>query len=483
MSVSRRVFVIPGLRHSTTGSDGLATVTPLPRHAAGSSDIPQKPRVAYIMSRFPKITETFILFEILAVEKRGVSVEVFPLLRERQGVAHPEAERIVERAHFLPFVSFPILWANLYYLMTQPVSYVRMLFEILNGTRRSANFFVGALGILPKAVRFAYDMRRLGVQHVHAHFATHPAVAALIVHRLTGIPFSFTAHGSDLHVDRCMLERKVEAAAFTVTISEFNKNVIVEECGEDIRGKVRVVHCGVDPRVFTPREHEPPSVNEQGPIHLLCVASYEEVKGHRYLIEACGHLRQRGVDFHLDLVGEGPCRAEVEKRISDAGLGDRIHMHGAQARDEVVRMMGAADVVCLPSVPTAQGKREGIPVVLMEAMASAVPVVSSQLSGIPELVQDGLSGILVEPRDSLGLADALERLAGDAPARAVMGNAGRAAIETHFNLETNAARLAGFFLGRDDEASSDATRFMGSVIGGIGPHRADKDGGDEPCSK
>ncbi|MGH7457228.1 MAG: colanic acid biosynthesis glycosyltransferase WcaL, partial [bacterium] len=188
-------------------------------------------KVAYIMSRFPKITETFILYEMLEQERLGMLIEIYPLLREHQPVIHPEVEALVKRAHFHPFCSMPILRANWHFIRHRPAAYFKMLVEVLRGTFGSANFFFGALGILPKAVRFAYEMQQQGIAHVHAHFATHPAVAALIVHRLTGIPFSFTAHGSDLHVERRMLDKKVAAAAFAVTVSSYNKEVMVDECG------------------------------------------------------------------------------------------------------------------------------------------------------------------------------------------------------------------------------------------------------------
>ena len=175
-------------------------------------------KVAYTMSRFPKLTETFVLYEILALESQGVEVEIYPLLRERQQVEHPEAERLTRRAHYHPFVSLPILRANLHYLLRRPRTYFGVLAEVLLGTRKSRNFFVGALGVFPKSVRCAWEMERAGVDHLHAHFATHPALAALVVHRLTGIPFSFTAHGSDLHVDRTMLDVKVAASRFTVAM-------------------------------------------------------------------------------------------------------------------------------------------------------------------------------------------------------------------------------------------------------------------------
>lgn len=399
-------------------------------------------RVAYVMSRFPKISETFVLYEILALETLGLQVEVFPLLRERQSVVHPEAAAVVARAHFHPFVSWKILAAHLHFLTHRPRAYASVLMEVLRGTWGSLNFFVGALGTFPKSVRFAYEMRALGVQHVHAHFATHPAVAALVVHRLVGIPFSFTAHGSDLHVERRMLDRKVRAADFAIAISAYNKEIMVRECGEATRDKIHVVHCGVDPTVFTPRvQHD----RNNDTLHLFCVASFEEVKGHRYLVEACQQLRARGVQFRCDLVGDGPLLATVAAQVASAGLGDCVQLHGLLPRPAVRRMMAAADIFCLPSVPTRQGKCEGIPVVLMEAMASGVPVLSSRLSGIPELVEDGIAGILVEPRDSTALAAAIEMLAGDPGQRARLGQAGRRQVESHFNLHTNARRLAGLF--------------------------------------
>jgi glycosyltransferase involved in cell wall biosynthesis len=395
------------------------------------------------MSRFPKLTETFVLYEVLALEELGVQVEIFPLLRQPGHVAHAEARRLADRAHYAPFLSWRIAGANLRALWKQPRAYLGMLAEVLGGTFGSPNFFVGALGILPKSVWFAAEMQRRGVTHVHAHFATHPAVAALIVHRLTGIPFSFTAHGSDLHVRRRMLDRKVAAAGFVVAISNYNRELIVSECGPEARAKTHVVHCGVDAEVFAPR----PASSGEGPLRILCVASFEEVKGHRYLLDACARLRDRGVDFACDLVGDGPLRREVEAQIAGSHLAGQVRVHGPQPRDAVARMTHGADVVVLASVPTRAGKREGIPVVLMEAMASALPVVASRLSGIPELVDDGVSGFLVPPRDVDGLAGALERLARDPERGRIQGRAGREKVLKEFELRSNAATLARLFQG------------------------------------
>jgi len=400
------------------------------------------------MSRFPKITETFILYEILALEARGVTVDVHPLLREREETVHPEAARLLKRIRFHPFVSLPILRANLHFLFRRPLSYFGSLFEVLGGTWGSLNFFAGAAGIFPKSVRFAYDMERAGVTHVHAHFATHPTVAALIIHRLTGIPFSFTVHGHDLHVEKRMLSEKLAAARFAVAISDYNRDTMIEECGEWARSKISVVHCGIDRSIFDATARGP---RHDSTMRILCVGRFDEVKGHPVLVEACRRLQEKGIPFVCDLVGEGPRRAAVEAMIQEAGLAGCIRTLGARPRLEVVRLLSECDVFALPSVMAANGEREGIPVSLMEAMAMEIPVVSTRLSGIPELVEDGVSGILVEPGDAGALAEALEKLSRDPDLRARLGQAGCAKVLRDFDLSRNVDRLAALLAGTPTE--------------------------------
>jgi colanic acid/amylovoran biosynthesis glycosyltransferase len=408
---------------------------PRPAEAAGRMAL--RPKVAYIMSRFPKLTETFILYEMLALEDQGVQVEIYPLLRERTTVMHPEAMAMVERAHFQPFVSWPIVRAQLRYLRRKPLAYLGALWSVLRSTIGSLNFFVGALGIFPKTVYFAELMEAEGVNHVHAHFANHPTVAAFIIHRLAGIPYSFTAHGSDLHVDRHMLREKVAEAAFVVPISGYNKELIIEECGEQFRANIVVIHCGVDTQVFQPVVRA-----SAGLLTILCIGTLHEVKGQTYLIDACRLLNQRGIAFTCNFVGDGPDREMLAAQIAKAGLEEHVHLLGRRNREEIAGLLQAADVVVAPSVLTKEGKREGIPVVLMEAMGSGVPVIASGISGIPELVQHERSGLLTPPRDGQAIADALERLQRDPVLRARLGRAGREKVLSDFDLATNAAALA-----------------------------------------
>ncbi len=396
------------------------------------------PKIAYIMSRFPKLTETFVLYEMLALEQQGVRVELYPLLREHTTVMHPEAAAMVERAHFQPFLSWPILRAQMRFLRRKPRAYLGALWALVRGTWGSLNFLIGALGIFPKTVYFAELMEADGVQHVHAHFASHPAAAGFIIYRLVGIPYSFTAHGSDLHVDRHMLREKVAEAAFVVPISNYNKEIIVKECGEQFRDKIVVIHCGVDTQVFQPVVHRPPN----GPFTILCTGTLHEVKGQTYLIEACRRLHARAIDFVCNFVGEGEDREMLAEQIVKAGLSGRVHLLGRRTREEIAALLQAADAVVAPSVPTKGGKREGIPVVLMEAMGCGVPVVASGISGIPELVEHERSGLLTPPRDSAALAAALEQMYRDPALRQRLGAAGRHQVIREFDLLTNAAALA-----------------------------------------
>lgn len=442
------------------------TIDIAPRRPDQRPPAATRTRVAYIMSRFPKLTETFILYEILALEQQDVQVELYPILRARntanhpegasllkkliervsdtkgEMVMHPEAAPLVERAHYLPFISWPILRAQFRFLLRRPAAYLGALATLMRANWGSANFFVGALGIFPKIVYFAELIEADGVQHVHAHFANHPAAAAFVVHRLTGIPYSFTAHGADLQVDQHMLREKVAAAAFVVTISDYNKELIVQVCGESCRDKVAVIHCGVDTQVFRADPSRATQRPAGGPFEILCTGTMYEVKGHTYLIEACRLLAERGVDFICHLVGDGPDRAALAEQVERAGLADKILFHGQRTRAEIVALLQQVDAVTVPSIPTDSGRREGIPVVCMEAMASGTPVVASGISGIPELIDTEVSGLLVPPRDPQALADALMRLHDDPALRQRLGQGGRDKVLREFDQYANAGALA-----------------------------------------
>jgi len=394
-------------------------------------------RVAYLMSRFPKVTETFVLSEMVALEELGARVEVYPLLREHETVVHDEARDFAARAHYTPFLSPAILGANLACLVRRPWRYLSTLGAALLHTLPSANFFGGALLFLPKAALFARTMEREGIQHLHAHFANHPALVARVVHGLTGIPYSFTAHGSDLHVDQTALAWKLAAADFGVTVSEYNREFVRERAGAAAAEKLLVIHCGVDARTHV-RTGEPPSP----PFEILCVAALREVKGHAFLLDACRLLRDQGLALRCHLVGGGELERRLRARVQELGLEREVVFHGPQARAGVLERMRAAHALVLASIQDKDGRREGIPVTLMEAMSCALPVVASRISGIPELVEHDRSGLLFPPGDAAALAAALARLAAEPALRARLGAAGRERVRRDFDLADGARRLA-----------------------------------------
>lgn len=394
-------------------------------------------KVAYIMSRWPKVSETFILNEILEMQRRSVEVSIYPLVRERQQVTQPEAVALTEAGIFLPFLSPTLLRSMFYFLCRSPRRLIRSVWDVLRWTVGSLNFFLGAVGIIPKAIHMARLMDARGIDHVHCHFANHPAVAGLLIQRLVGIPYSFTAHAHDLHVDQRMLSQKVAEAAFVVTISEHNRAIIKKGSAVEHHSKIHVVHCGVDMKRFA--SIRPPDGSD--PMRVLCVGTLEERKGQRHLIDACAVARDAGVRLICRLVGDGPDRQSLQDQISRWGLEDRVLLVGALRSDDVAMEMNAADVVVTPSVPTLGGKSEGIPVVLMEGMAMERPVVASRLSGIPELVEHRVSGLVVEPADIAGLAEALLELAADPELRIRLGQSGRRRVAEQFELGATTQQL------------------------------------------
>lgn len=417
--------------------------------AAASGARAEAPRIAYMMSRFPKLTETFVLDEILEMERIGVRVEIFPLWREQADVVHPEAEPLVARAHFTKTLSLPILIDVLRCLFSSPWLFVSTVCTLVWANRESLRFLVAALAIFPKSCHFAVRMRKLGVRHLHAHFASHPAAAAFIVGRFSGLPYSFTAHGSDLHREQSMLREKVAEAKFVVAISDYNRDFIQTHVGEVLAERVQVIHCGVDPARFESASPGP----ETGPLRVVCTGTLHPVKGQRYLIDACAQLMSEGVDFRLDLIGEGEDRRTLEAQAERLGIAQQVRFHGQCTKAQVRAILAQADVVAAPSVPTADGRREGIPVALMEAAACGLPLVASRLSGIPELVRDGETGRLAEPGDAPAIAAALAELAAQPELRARLGAGARKRVESEFSLAGNVARLRTEMLGSPNGSS------------------------------
>jgi len=396
---------------------------------------------AVLVSRFPKVSETFVAREAIALQSQGCKVRVYALTRENSAVVQPEAAVLLPDAVF-GRVDVGLLGAQLRWLRKDPARYLRTWTGALRGNLRSRRFLLRAFVVVPVAARWALEMPEQGVSRVHAHFATHAALAGWVINRLTDLPFSFTVHAHDLYVDREMLVEKVAAADLVVTISDFNQRLLEDVCGKAMTDhRVRVVRCGVDRTIFRRRPVAPANPVTK----IVCVGTLEQKKGQRHLIEAVARLRDRGRTVEAVFVGEGDDRASLESDVARLAVADSVRLPGAGDRAAVLAALESADVVVLPSVIDDRGRMEGIPVSLMEAMAVGVPVIASDLSGISELVVDGVTGLLVVPGDAAALADAIERLIGDPDlARRVTVAATRVVAEK-YDLTSNVAELAELF--------------------------------------
>jgi glycosyltransferase involved in cell wall biosynthesis len=423
-----------------------------------------------LLSRFPLITETFILREVIEMERQGQPVRLVPILRERPRVVHREALSWLDRTLYAPLLSAGVLAANLRALRRRPGRVLGLLGRLVGANLASPNFLLRSLALFPKSVWVAERLAAEGVGHLHAHFATHPATLAWIVSSLTGIPWSLTVHAHDIFVRRTMLREKLASARFIRTISRFNREFLEERYPGEIAGRSRVVHVGIDPEAY--RRLPPPSDGAAGPPRILCVAALKPYKGLPVLLDACRLLADRGVAFRCDVVGDGPLRSELERRIAELGLAGTVTLLGAQPQHEVTRRFGESSIFVLPSIVAPDGQMEGIPVALMEAMAAGRPVVASALSGIPELVEDGVNGLLVAPGDAAAVASALGSLLADPALGRRLGERGREKVEREFRLGASVTDLLGLLASHALPAGPDVAELLGRVgLEGAGARR------------
>ena len=405
--------------------------------ACSVPDYPPVVLVAYIASRFPTVSETFVVRELDAVSAHDVDVRVLALFATPEGpvhdIARPWLDR-VERAG--PWkVTSSIAW----WLVRRPLRLVSSFGLVARGYGpKRLRLLVRAVVTLGIAASQARWVAQRDVQRVHAHFATYAALAGWMIKRLTGTPYSFTAHAHDLFIDQAFLREKVSEAEVVVAISDYNREFLSHFGGDDVT-PVRVVRCGIDVPSYPFRERALPPA---GPIRGLCVASLQEYKGHEVLLDALG-IHGSGLErLSLTFVGDGPLRTGLERRVTELGLIDRVRFAGALTETQVLQELEAADLFVLPSVVASDGQMEGLPVALMEAMACGVPVVSTDLSGIPELVRPAVTGLLAPAGDPAGLASALRSLLEDPDAAAERSRRARALVELEFAVDATGLQMA-----------------------------------------
>jgi glycosyltransferase involved in cell wall biosynthesis len=391
-------------------------------------------RVVYFVSLFPCWSETFIVREIRALIDLGADVRIVSLKAASEAMVQSDAESLLNRVIYPPHMP-RALWLAGTEILLHPLRSVAELAQIVRGFRRQPQAMVKTLVTWWRTLAMLRELRRLQPTHLHAHWATYPSTAAMFSAGRLNVPFSFTSHAHDIFLDNHLLAPKLAQARFSVTISQYNRRFLAGRVALVLLDRMRVIHCGVSPQDYAFKPHD------RRPGLILAVGRLDPIKGFEHLVEACSLLARRGVDFQCGIVGEGPLHAVITQQIASLGLQHKVQLLGARKQEDVRTLLNTAAVFVLPSVITPQGDRDGIPVALMEAMACGTPVVSTRVSGIPELVTDRLCGLLAAPGDAAELACCIElQLGNTAEVRERVVQA-RYKVETEFAIAVEAAKL------------------------------------------
>ena len=395
-------------------------------------------RIAYIVRAYPRLSETFIVQEVLQMEARGAKLIIFAFKNPGETMHNP-AESLVEApVYYLEPTTlrgwFGLVPEHLRLIAASPLRYAQtliLLFQSVIAGGRFKPFFLSA--------GLTRQIRDLGIQHVHAHFANKPTALARYASVLMQVPFSFTGHAKDIYLSNPeSIAGKAIRASFITTCTEYNADYLRSILLPADRPKVRTVYHGVDTARFP--FHTRKSVRAVPTI--VSVGRLVPKKGHKNVIAAAGILRDRGIEFRLDIYGQGDLRAELHAQIEELNLASTVRLHGARTQDELIHIYDRADAFVLAPVVTPNGDRDGIPNVLLEAMSTGLPAVSTSISGIPEVIEHGVNGLLVPSENALAVADALALLIGDESLRARLGKAAADTVRARYDSTVNAEHMA-----------------------------------------
>ncbi len=386
-------------------------------------------RVAYVLRSFPEASETFVSDEVASLHGIGAFPLVLSVNPGESKVLHGSAKTVLASTPFLVLgnVTRSQMLAAMWALVRlQPIRAVQGIWRVLLDSDRWYR-----LRSLPGAVWCLEH----GAHMLHAHFADVNLRFVAAISEWTGLPYGVTTHRYDILDDpigASMARRLLHQADLVITISEFNRRWMHEKYGLPLEA-IRVVHCGVDLARF--EFMNPPMRSEGEPLRLLNIGRLVSIKAQDVLLDALAQVRQQGVAFTMDIIGEGELRASLEAQIESLGLGNVVRLHGAQPSDVVRRFLEQADLFVLSS------RSEGLPVVCIEALATGVPVVATRINGIPELIEDGVSGWLVPPEDATGLAAGIVKAAESRDRWPAIRQAGRQAVERGFDRTKCSAEL------------------------------------------
>lgn len=393
-------------------------------------------RVVYVVSQFPSLSETFIVREIHALIDEGVDVRILSLKRSTESMVQADSAALLDRVRQPPGL-LATAGGALRALVTHPRRVVAATATIVADTWRTPTVLAKSLGTLMRGLCQLAWLRQFDPQFIHAHWSTYPTTAAWTLARVMARPFGFTCHAHDVFRNQQLLPRKIADAALAITISRHNVDWLDRNVSTLAPRKLKVVHCGVDLRQI------PWQADNRTGNRILGVGRLSPEKGFHTLIDALALLRDGGTAFHCTVIGEGPARQDLQAAIERHRLQQHVTLAGAQPQEVVRAALATATVFTLPCQIAANGSRDGIPVALMEAMASGCPVVSCAVSGVPELIGHDVHGLLAEERSAVSLARELRRLLEDVSLRTRLSIAARQRIEQEFDARKEAIKLHG----------------------------------------
>ena len=398
--------------------------------------------IAYMLDGFPVASETFIVQEILGLKKRKLNIHLFA--RDRMddmpynALTHSESSRLVSETCYLNPYAMVVKKRTLHLrtLLRHPVRYLRTLSF---SYRQGGETFI-AFKSAPLYIR---EMKSRNIDHIHAHFARRACTFAMLVSMITGIPFSFSAHAHDIYAsDALDISNHIAAAEFVVTCTAYNQNYLNEKYGKQAYGKVILNYHGVDTNSFMPGDKKTSTR-----ISILSIGRLVEKKGFAYLIKAISILRKSpDVDISATIIGDGPQMETLTGLVRDLHLEDTVHLTGSRSMEEVKDALNQADIFVLPSRVASNGDRDGIPNVILEAMSMSVPVITTAVSGIPEVIRDGVDGILMESGTTETIADTIRVLCRDESLRKALGGNARKRMTGQFHRDNHIDRLYDLFI-------------------------------------
>lgn len=395
-------------------------------------------KVAYLLNTYPQPSHSFIRRELRALETAGGEVLRIAMRRSQADLVDPQdQEEESKTVYVLETGVLKLLGSLLSVMAGSPARFQKALCLALRLGRKSEVGIVRHLIYLTEACYVKSLCKNVGIQHAHSHFGTNSTTVAMLCDAIGGPGFSFTVHGpEEFDAPRTLgLPEKLERCRFAVAISQFGRSQLCRWSKAENWAKIHVVHCGIDKRAF-----EKDAALPNGDFRMVTVGRFSEQKGQMVLIEAMARIQEQSQKVHLTMVGDGELRPEIEAGIKARGLGNCVSLVGWQSEDRVVEEIQQSHVLVLPSFA------EGLPMVLMEAMAAERPVISTYVAGIPELVQHGKNGWLVPAGDVEALVEAI-RVASAAPRETLinMGQAGRKRVWARHDIQTEAAKLAKAF--------------------------------------